>query len=82
MLRYDAAWLIEQYRDEPLAAPGIPYAPLGGAGPYRVVPEAKPYRLTPSLDIRPQLAYAKAWCASPATIREPCGCSPAPSATA
>ena len=29
MLRYDAAWLIEQYRDEPLAAPGVPYTPLG-----------------------------------------------------
>ena len=37
MLRYDAAWLIEQYREETPAAPGLPYAKLGGPGPYRIV---------------------------------------------
>jgi hypothetical protein len=57
MLRYDAAWLIDQYRDETLVAPGIPYAPLAGAGPCLLLPAQDPYRLTPSLDIRPQLEY-------------------------
>src|SRR2546430_13651 len=35
MLRYDAAWLIEQYREEAPVLPGVPYTRLGGAGPYR-----------------------------------------------
>ncbi len=40
MLRYDAKWLLEQYADEPLAAPGIPYAPLGAEGPYQLAARA------------------------------------------
>jgi hypothetical protein len=57
MLRYDAAWLVEQYADEPLAAPGVPYAPLGAEGPYRLLHEDAPYRLTPAVDIQPRLPY-------------------------
>ncbi|MCU1232749.1 MAG: hydrolase [Candidatus Solibacter sp.] len=57
MLRYDAAWLIEQYADEPLAAPGIPYTLLGESGPYRMLLEDAPYRLTPAVDINPHLPY-------------------------
>ena len=43
--------------DEPLAAPGIPYAPLGAGGPFCVVHEDAPYRLTPAVDIQPRLPY-------------------------
>jgi hypothetical protein len=57
MLRYDAAWLIDQYRDELLAAPGIPYALLDAARPWRIVRDATPYRLTPAVDVRPRLEY-------------------------
>uniref|UniRef100_Q01Q77 NUDIX hydrolase n=1 Tax=Solibacter usitatus (strain Ellin6076) TaxID=234267 RepID=Q01Q77_SOLUE len=54
MLRDDAAWLLEQYRDEPLAAPGIPYAPLTAS---RVLLDPSPFSLTPAVNIRPVLAY-------------------------
>lgn len=57
MLRYDAAWLIEQYRDEPCAGPGLPYARIGGAGPYDVVRSDEPFRLHDVLGLTPQLDY-------------------------
>src|SRR5438445_13563733 len=57
MLRYDAAWLIEQYAEEPLAAPGIPYALLGESGPYRLLLEDAPYRPTQAVDIDLRLPY-------------------------
>jgi 8-oxo-dGTP pyrophosphatase MutT (NUDIX family) len=56
MLRYDAAWLLEQYRDEPTAAPGIPYALLG-AGPFLVERENAPFRFTPVFGLTPELRY-------------------------
>jgi hypothetical protein len=57
MLRYDAAWLVEQYRDEMPAAPGIPYAKLDGEGPYILRREEVPFRRTPVVDVRPQLDF-------------------------
>jgi hypothetical protein len=57
MLRYDAAWLIEQYREEMPAAPGLPYTKIGDAGPYRVVRREEPFRLRDVLGITPRLDY-------------------------
>ena len=57
MLRYDANWLLEYYRDERTAAPGIPYAPLDFEGPYTVVKLEQPLRLTQVIDLRTRLAY-------------------------
>jgi 8-oxo-dGTP pyrophosphatase MutT (NUDIX family) len=57
MLRYDAAWLIEQYGDEVLAGPGLPYARIGGAGPYDVVRSEEPFRLHDVLGLTPRLDY-------------------------
>ena len=54
MLRDDAAWLLEQYRDEPLAAPGIPYAPLTAS---HIVQDPSPFHLTPVADVNPILEY-------------------------
>lgn len=54
MLRDDAAWLLLQYRDEPLAAPGIPYAPLSAS---HVLRDPTPFRLAPAVDVNPVLAY-------------------------
>ena len=57
MLRDDAAWLIDQYRDELTAAPGIPYAPLDLAGPFSVLLETNPFRPIPAADVHPALKY-------------------------
>ena len=58
MLRYDAAWLLEQYCDEALAAPGIPYAPLGGDGPYRAAAASRrPFTGLRSSTSAPQLDF-------------------------
>jgi hypothetical protein len=57
MLRYDAAWLIEQYRDEAPARPGLPYAQIGGAGPYEVVRGEEPFRLRDVLGLMPRQNY-------------------------
>ena len=57
MLRYDAAWLIEQYRDETPARPGLPYTQIGGPGPYRVVGSEGSFRLEDVLGLRPKLDY-------------------------
>src|SRR5437016_12403922 len=60
MLRYDPAWLIEWYRDEVPAAPGLPYALLEGAGPYRVVRTEEPFRLQQVVDVNPKLPFDEA----------------------
>src|SRR4051794_9706905 len=57
MLRYDAAWLIEWYRDEAPVLPGVPYAGIGGAGPYRVVGSEEPFQLLDVAGIEPRLDY-------------------------
>ena len=57
MLRYDAAWLIEQYRDQTPARPGLPYAQIGGPGPYRVVGGEGAFQLDDVLGLRPKLDY-------------------------
>jgi hypothetical protein len=54
MLRDDPAWLLDQYRDEPLAAPGIPYAPLAAS---RILRDPSSFQLTPAVNINPTLAY-------------------------
>ena len=55
MLRDDAAWLIEQYRDEIPARPSMPYVQLDGPGPYRAVRREEPFRLHDVLGVVPQL---------------------------
>lgn len=55
MLRYDAAWLIEQYRDETPAGPDLPYSQLGGSGPYRVVRGDSRFQLQDVLGLTPRL---------------------------
>jgi hypothetical protein len=57
MLRYDAAWLIEQYRDEAPAARGLPYARIGSAGPYDMVRSEEPFWLRDILGHPPRLDY-------------------------
>ena len=57
MLRYDAAWLIEQYQDETPARPGLPYTFIGGAGPYRVVRVEQTFRLQDVLGLTPPLDF-------------------------
>jgi len=57
MLRYDAAWLIEQYGEEVPAGPGLPYARIGGAGPYDVVRSEEPFVLRDILGLIPRLDY-------------------------
>jgi hypothetical protein len=57
MLRYDAAWLIEWYRDETPVLPGLPYARIGGAGPYRVACTSEPFQLVDIAGVHPQLDY-------------------------
>src|SRR5690348_6382294 len=57
MLRYDAAWLIEQYRDEAPAAPGLPYTRIGGPGPYRVVCHEGLFELDDVLQLTPRVDY-------------------------
>lgn len=59
MLRYDAAWLIEQYRDETPLAPGIPYSRLD-AGPWRVERDAAAFRLDDVLGLTPAMDYDEA----------------------
>jgi hypothetical protein len=57
MLRYDAAWLIEQYRDESPAAQGLPYTRIGGAGPWRVARTEEPFQLQDVLGLKPRLDF-------------------------
>jgi len=61
MLRYDAAWLMEWYRDEEPVLPGMPYARIAalerGAGPYRVVCSDQPFELVDVAGVQPQLVY-------------------------
>jgi len=57
ILRDDAAWLIEQYRDEIPALPGLPYTRLGDPGPYRVVRREERFRVHDVLGVVPQLAF-------------------------
>lgn len=56
MLRYDTAWLLEQYSGESPVLPGIPYARIGG-GPIEIAREAEEFRLIEVADILPQLQY-------------------------
>jgi hypothetical protein len=57
MLRYDAAWLMEWYRDEAPAMPGLPYAQIGEGGPYRVTRGKEPFRLVDVAGVKPRLDY-------------------------
>ena len=57
MLRYDAAWLLERYADEVPVLPGVPYTRIGGAGPYETLRAEGEFRLTPVVDLKPQLDY-------------------------
>ena len=56
MLRYDAAWLIEQYRDE-VAIAGVPYARLAGEGPFTIRREPGEFQLRQVVDVTPRLDY-------------------------
>jgi len=60
MLRYDAAWLVEYYREEPAARPGQPYSLLDGSGPFRVVQLEEPFRLQQVLPMELDLPYDEA----------------------
>ena len=57
MLRYDAAWLLEWYRDEAPVRPGVPYAAIDGEGPYRLVFDEQPFHLKDVAGVQPQLDY-------------------------
>ena len=57
MLRHDAAWLLEQYQDEPLAIPGLPYAWLEGPRPWRVERDCQTFRLQAARGSGPALDY-------------------------
>jgi len=57
MLRYDAAWLIQQYREEPVIHPGLPYARIGGPGPYAITAEEQAFELHDVLGLTPVLDY-------------------------
>jgi len=57
MLRDDPAWLMEQYRDETPVLPGLPYASLGGPGPYHIVRGEHPFRLRDILGLSPRLDF-------------------------
>jgi hypothetical protein len=57
MLRYDPEWLIEWYRDETPAAPGLPYALLDRSGPYRAVRSEEPFVLCDVTGMQPRLPF-------------------------
>src|SRR6266436_1707057 len=57
MLRYDAAWLMEQNRDEVPAHPGVPYIGIDGAGPYDIARAEGEFRLTSVIDVQPRLEF-------------------------
>lgn len=60
MLRNDAAWLLECYRDERPARPGLPYSEVDTCGHFRVVKLAEQFRLQAVLDMEPKLRYDEA----------------------
>jgi hypothetical protein len=57
MLRYEPAWLIQQYPAERPVRPGIPYVQIGGPGPYRIISSTQPFRLQDTLGLSPKLDY-------------------------
>src|SRR5216684_4207191 len=57
MLRYDAAWLVEWYRDEEPVCAGVPYTRIGGEGPYRVVRTEDPFQLVDVVRVQPKLDF-------------------------
>ena len=58
MLRYDAAWLMQWYCDEPAAAPGVPYAKLAGGAPLHILREpGRGFHLQQVTNIVPRLPY-------------------------
>ena len=57
MLRYDAAWLLEQYADETPALPGVPYALIGRAPTYAIERESGAFQLTDIAGVQPRLDY-------------------------
>ena len=57
MLRYDAAWLLEQYADETPAHPGIPYTLLDTAPAYEIKREPGDFQLDDIVGLQPNLAY-------------------------
>lgn len=60
MLRHDPAWLLECYRDERPARPGLPYVEVDAPGPFRVVKMAEPFRLQAVLQLEPRLQFNEA----------------------
>src|SRR5215831_7263108 len=57
MLRYDAAWLLDYYRGETPVRAGIPYAKIGGPGPYCLLFNEEPFYLNDVLSLSPRLDY-------------------------
>lgn len=57
MLRYDPAWLIEWYRGEVPAGPGLPYTLLEGGGPFRIVRTEEPFRLRQVVNVSVNLPF-------------------------
>jgi hypothetical protein len=57
MLRYDPAWLLECYRDERPARPGLPYTDLDACGRFHIVKLAEPFHLQSVLDMEPDLPF-------------------------
>jgi len=57
MLRYDAAWLLEQYADEIPAHPGVPYALIGTTPDYVIEREPGEFELNDAVGVQPRLAY-------------------------
>jgi hypothetical protein len=60
MLSYDPAWLLECYRDERPARPGLPYTELAACGRFHVVKLAEPFQLQAVLKMEPNLPYNEA----------------------
>jgi hypothetical protein len=57
MLRYDAAWLLEQYAEETPAYPGVPYALIGATPVYSIEREPGEFKLNDVVGLKPRLAY-------------------------
>jgi hypothetical protein len=56
----DPEWLLQCYRDETPARPGLPYTELAACGPLSVVKLLEPFRLQAVLDMEPKLPFNEA----------------------